>query len=283
MAAVKAILERFGLAPLARLGQHFLVDANVLDKIVTAADPGLGDTILEIGPGLGTMTRALALRAGRVVAVELDRGLLRVLDHTLDGLANVQVVKGDALKLDLAGLLAGETGPIKVVSNLPYYITTPLIFRLLDTGSLSRLVLMVQEEVAGRLTAGPGTPAYGALTVNVAARYRVTVVARVSRQAFYPVPGVDSMVLALLPRPSGEAVPGPPAMLEAVVRAAFGQRRKTLASALAGSALGLERPAARRAAELAGVDAGRRGETLDLDEFERLARAVENLLREDRV
>lgn len=269
------MLARFNLAPLTRLGQHFLVDPGVLDKIMAATDPGAGDTILEIGPGLGTVTRALAPRVARVIAVEVDRGLLRALEYTLRGLANVRVVGGDALKLDLADLLAGE-GPAKVVSNLPYYITTPLIFRLLDAGPFPRLVLMVQEEVARRLAAGPGTPAYGALTVNVAARYRVGVVARVSRQAFYPVPGVDSTVLVLHPRPPREPAPSR-RTLEAVVRAAFGQRRKTLTGALAGGELGLERAAVRRAVELAGIDGGRRGETLSLEEFENLARAVEDL------
>ncbi|MDQ7794412.1 MAG: 16S rRNA (adenine(1518)-N(6)/adenine(1519)-N(6))-dimethyltransferase RsmA [bacterium] len=270
---MKDLLSRHGLAPLTRLGQHFLVDPGVLRKIVNALDPGPDDTILEIGPGLGTVTRALASRAGQIVAVEVDRGLLKAMAETLDGLANVRVVEGDALKLDLAALVE-DSGAVKVVSNLPYYITTPLIFRLLEARPFPRLVIMVQEEVARRLAAGPGEAAYGALTVAVAARYQVRVVTGVGRHAFYPVPGVDSSLLLMLPRPPRDPDPARWA-LEAVVRAAFGQRRKMLVGALAGGELGLDRPGARRVLEAAGISGTRRGETLSLEEFEDLARALE--------
>jgi len=279
---VRNLLTRFGLAPLGRLGQHFLVDRNVLARIVETVAPGPEDLILEIGAGLGTVTRELAPLVRKVIAVEVDRGLLRILTETLADLSNVQVVAGDALRLELKMLLSEQRPRIaKAVSNVPYYITTPLIFRLLDAWPFERVVVMVQEEVAQRLVACPATAQYGALTVAVAARYEVDLVARVSRNCFYPAPGVDSSLVLLCRRPAaGEPVGR--AALAAVVKAAFGQRRKTLLSALAGSRLpGLDRATARRLLEHAGIDARRRGETLELTEFEALARVAEQLLGPD--
>ena len=281
-AYVRELLRRNGLAPLERLGQHFLVNQRVLEEIVTAVAPSPPDVILEIGPGLGTVTRALAPAVRRLVAVEVDRGLVRLLGSTLADLANVRVVAGDATRMDLGELLAQEGGGVaKAVSNLPYYLTSPLLFQLMAVRPLTKLVLMVQEEVADRLIAPPATRDYGALTVAVNAIFQVRVTAHVSRHAFYPVPRVDSSLVVLTRRYPAEPTAAGGA-LSALARAAFGYRRKTLARALAGANLpGIDEDSARQALALAGIDARRRGETLSVEEFVALARAVQALLGPD--
>ncbi|HCC32305.1 MAG TPA: ribosomal RNA small subunit methyltransferase A [Clostridiales bacterium] len=282
VAYVRELLRRNGLAPLNRLGQHFLVNRRVLEEIVTSVDPAPADVILEIGPGLGTVTRALAPAVRRLVAVEVDRGLVGLLGSTLAGLINVRVVAGDATRMDLGELLTREgEGVAKAVSNLPYYLTSPLLFQLMAVERVRKLVLMVQEEVAGRLIAAPATKEYGALTVAVNAVCQVRVAAPVSRHAFYPVPGVDSSLVVLARRDSG----GPSAVgpaLSAVTRAAFGYRRKTLTRALAGAHLpGMDRTLAYEVLARAGIDGQRRGETLSVEEFMALARAAQGLLGRD--
>ncbi len=278
-ACIRRLLRGNGLAPLSHLGQHFLVSRRVLEEIVAAVDPAPQDVILEIGPGLGTVTRALAPAVKRLVAVEVDRGLAGLLDSTLAGLGNVQVVVGDATRMDLGEVLAKEGGDVgKGVSNLPYYLTSPLLFQMIAMEFLTKLVLMVQKEVADRLTALPATKDYGALTVAVTAVCQVRVAAKVTRQAFYPAPGVDSSLVVLDRRNPAE----PTALngsLSAVARAAFGYRRKTLPRALAGAHLpGVDRSCAVRALALAGIDARRRGETLSVEEFAAVARAFQELL-----
>jgi 16S rRNA (adenine1518-N6/adenine1519-N6)-dimethyltransferase len=279
---VRELLRRNGLAPLHRLGQHFLVDRRVLEQIITSVEPAPQDLILEIGPGLGTVTRALAPAVRRLMAVEVDGGMVRLLGSTLAGLANVRVVAGDATRLDLGQLLDQEgEGVAKAVSNLPYYLTSSLLFQLMAVQRVRRLVLMMQEEVAERLIAAPATKEYGALTVAVRAVCQVRVTARVSRHAFYPVPGVDSR-LVVLDRRDSVAPHAVDHALSAVTRAAFGYRRKTLATALAGAQLpGVDRTRAHQALARAGIDARRRGETLSVEEFVALARAVQELLGQD--
>lgn len=274
---VKLLLQRHGLRPDRRRGQHFLVDANVLDKILAAAELTGADRVLEIGPGLGTVTRPLALAAGRVVAVEVDRRLLPVLAETLAGLENVVVVQGDALRLDLERLCAGGPASWKVVANLPYYLTGPLVSRLLTVGTqggrppgrFGLLVLMVQAEVAQRLLAAPGTAAYGAFTVLARYHASVELVARVSATCFFPPPEVASAVVRLRARERPPVAADPDALF-AVVRAAFAQRRKSLRNALA-AGLGLAPAAVEEALRAGGIEAGRRGETLSLEEFGVLA------------
>ncbi len=274
---VRALLARHGLRPDRRRGQHFLVDANVLAKILAAAELREEDRVLEIGPGLGTVTRELAARAERVVAVEVDRRLLPVLEETLSGLDNVTVVAGDALRVDLDALCPGDPGSWKVVANLPYYLTGPLVARLLTLGArggrppgrFGRLVVMVQEEVAARLVAAPGSEAYGAFSVLVQYHATAEAVARVSPNCFYPPPEVVSAVVRLEARRE-PPVAAEPRALFAVVRAAFGQRRKSLRNALS-SGLGLAPREVEEALRAAGIAPGRRGETLSLAEFGALA------------
>lgn len=283
---VRDVLERYGLAARKSLGQNFLVDRAALDRIVEAAALHPDDVVLEIGPGLGVLTRELAVRCRRVVAVELDRGFARWLRRLFapdPAGARVQLVEGDALEVDLAALLAqgppGVNGSYKAVANLPYYITSPLLMRLLEEEHpFSLLVVMVQKEVAQRLIAAPGTKDYGALSVAVQLRADVDVVATVAPGAFYPPPAVDSAVVRLVLRPFPEPVEDP-GLLRDAVRAAFGQRRKTVrnawrrAAAWDGPADGLA-GALDAALKAADVDGRRRGETLTPVEFVQAANAL---------
>lgn len=302
---VAAVLERCGLAPRKGLGQNFLVDRNVLRRIIDAARLTPEDTVIEIGPGLGVLTWALADAARTVIAVEVDAGLVRWLERLLRARDNVRLVHADALEVDFHALLAehppGPGGAGKVIANLPYYITTPLLMRFLEEGPpLDSMVVMVQREVAQRLTARPGTKDYGALSVAVQLRADVETVGVVSPHVFFPKPAVESAVVRLKLRP----LPGDvldEAVLFAVVRAAFGQRRKTLRNALRAAAKASGGPASEaapsprrrgrgegpgetgapwpdRAVEdalaAAGIDGARRGETLSPAEFVRLANAL---------
>ena len=278
-AAVAALLKRHDLHPRRRFGQNFLVDANTLAKIITAGALGPGDSVLEIGAGLGVLTRSLAEAVtplGRVVALEIDDNLLPALAETVGELTQVRVVPGDAMALDWPLFLdthfAG-VGRVSVVANIPYNITSPLLTTLLDQrGRFARIVLLVQKEVAARLGAKPGTPDYSSLGVFSQYHAQVETIGIVSRRVFFPPPDVDSAIVRLTPHAAPPvAVPDEP-LFFAVVRAAFGQRRKALLNALSGDpALGWDRERAAAALAAAGIDPGRRGETLSLEEFARLA------------
>ncbi len=278
-AAVAALLRRHGLHPRKRFGQNFLVDANTLAKIVGAGEVGPGDRVLEIGSGLGVLTQALAGAAtteGQVVTIEVDRDLLPALTETVADLPQVRVVSADALGLDWPRFLDERfaSGPsIKVVANIPYNITTPLLSVLLaQRGRFGVIVLLVQKEVAQRLTASPATADYGALSVFAQFHARVETIGIVSRRVFLPAPDVDSAIVHLTPHDAPPVVVSDETQFFAVVRAAFGQRRKALVGALSGDpALGWDREKATAALAAAGIDAGRRGETLSLEEFARLA------------
>jgi 16S rRNA (adenine1518-N6/adenine1519-N6)-dimethyltransferase len=266
------LLRQFGIHPRKRLGQHFLVSPAALQSILQAAELDRTDTVLEIGAGVGTLTAALAQRAGRVVAVEVDPAVLPALRAVVAPYPHVRVVQADAMAADLAALLPAE-GERKVVANLPYRIASPLAVKLLDPSlRIRRLVLTVQREVAERMAARPGDRDYGLLSVLVQSRAAVTVVRRLPPGAFYPPPEVESAVVRLDPHHR------PPWQQEderfvQVVRAAFAQRRKTLRNALA-AALDLTPAEAAAACARAGIAPGRRGETLTLQEFAALARAV---------
>lgn len=274
---LREALSRHGIKPRKSLGQNFLISGNVLDRIVAAAEIEPGDTVVEIGPGAGVLTRRLAAAGARVIAVELDTRLLPLLEESLTGLSDaVSVVQADALKVDYRRLLAehGAAGSFKVVANLPYYITSPFIARLLEERyAFSRAVVMVQREVAERLVAVPGTKAYGALSVLIRCYTIPEIVLRVSRKNFFPPPDVDSAVVRLqrLARPLVPPQKAP--VFFALVRAAFGQRRKMLSTALAGGGLGLAKESWRPVFETAGIDPRRRGETLTIEEFGLLAEA----------
>lgn len=253
------------------LGQCFLVDDDVLSDIAAAATRGSPSAVVEIGAGPGTLTRALAERAPRVVAIERDPTLFPVFRETTSGLANVQLVEGDALEQRFAALAAPAERPA-IAGNLPYSITSPLLLALLEQRpEIGPATVMIQREVADRLDAEPGTKAYGSLTVLFALHARIGVLLEVGPESFDPEPAVHSTVLRIewLPAPS---VPVPDlAHFERVLRASFGQRRKTLRNALSGT---FSRDALEAASAEADVDLARRGETLDVGEFARLASAL---------
>jgi 16S rRNA (adenine1518-N6/adenine1519-N6)-dimethyltransferase len=269
---VRGLLAAHDLKPSRALGQNFLADPNTARRIVRLAGVGPGDRVLEIGPGIGSLTVALAEAVqpeGEVVALELDRHLLPVLAEVVSGLAQVQVIQGDALTVDYDALL-GRTGPWTMVSNLPYNVATPLMARLFEeVPALSVLSVMVQKEVAERLAAAPGTRACGAISVKVAYHATAAVVGVVPPTVFMPRPKVDSAIARFERRPAAPVDVPSPARMFALARAGFNQRRKTLRQALR-PLLGAD---VSRVLVAAGVAPMARAETLTLEEWAALARA----------
>ena len=267
-AVTRHILKSFGLHASKRLGQNFLVDGAVVKDIVAAAEIVAGDRVLEIGPGIGTLTQGLLEAGAHVTAVELDKKLPAVLAETLASYEHLRVVPGDILKTDIRALM--ENQPFKVAANLPYYITTPILLALLEQRlPITHIVTMVQKEVAERMIAAPGSKIYGALSVAVQYHTEPRIVREVAPRSFIPAPEVASAVIACRKREKPPVEVEDERMFFRVVRAAFGQRRKTLANALLG--VGASKTAVRRALEEAGINAQRRGETLRLAEFAHLA------------
>ena len=273
----RALLEAHGVRPRRRLGQSFLVAPGIARRIAAAAGVTAGDLVVEIGPGAGALTEALLGRAGHLLAIEVDPRLHALVMDRFGAAAHATWVLGDALTYDYQAevprLAAGRRA--LVVANLPYAAATPILLRLLDCGRLfSALVVMLQREVGDRLAAAPGTKAYGPLTLAVQLRAAVRRLFAVPPTAFHPRPAVASAVMALEPH----AVPPVPTAdwpaVESVVRAAFGRRRKMLRQALAAAGTGLARARAAAVLEAAGIDGRRRGETLSLEEFHRLALAL---------
>jgi len=270
----------FEIRPRKRWGQHFLVSRRGMDQILAAAELTAEDVVLDVGAGLGTLTAALAERAGRVIAVEVDAALLPALRAAVTPYRNVQIIVADIMGLELPRLFGAEAGPRKVVANLPYNVASTLVVTLLEQPlRVSRLVVTVQREVAERMAALPGTKDYGILSVAVQYRADVSLIARLPSSAFFPPPDVESAVVRLDVRPAPAHQADDDAMLFRVVRAAFSQRRKTLRNALAGG-IPLTGVEAEAACARAGIAPGRRGETLDLGEFAALADAVAVTLRQ---
>lgn len=265
------ILKAFNLHATKKFGQNFLVDANIVRGIVDSAEAGPGDKILEIGPGIGTLTQGLAESGAEVIAVEIDKKLPAVLAETLKGYDNVTIVPGDILKVNIREIM-GE-GPFKVAANLPYYITTPILMALLEQHlPITHIVTMVQKEVAERMVAKPGSRIYGALSVAVQYYTEPYIAYDVPPRSFIPAPEVDSVVIACKVRETPAVAVKDEKVFFRVVKAAFGQRRKTISNAMKGAGFDKEQIAA--AFEKAGIDAGRRGETFSLEEFGRLADAL---------
>jgi len=270
---LKGLLVKHGVTLKKHLGQNFLVDANVLIQIVDAAEIEPEDGVFEIGPGAGVVTRLAALQAKKVVAVEKDKTLRPILQEWLDGLLNVDVRYEDVLKVRLAEIWTAfaDCQRVSVIANLPYYITTPILFHLLDSGvPIANLVIMVQKEVADRLMARPGGKDYGALTVAVQYRTQVETVLQVGPGAFVPPPAVDSTVVRLRVLESPKVSVRDEDLFFRVVRGAFATRRKTLLNALTAH-LGLPKASVKGVLETAGVDPLRRGETLSIEEFASIA------------
>ncbi|MBE6005648.1 MAG: 16S rRNA (adenine(1518)-N(6)/adenine(1519)-N(6))-dimethyltransferase RsmA [Sarcina sp.] len=276
----RAVLARFGIRARKKYGQNFLTDGNIVRGIVEASGVGPEDCVLEIGPGIGTMTQYLSEAAGRVVCVEIDESLRPVLELTLEDCENVEVIWQDVLKTDLRDLADRYNGgrPLKVVANLPYYVTTPILLRLLEEkGCFESITVMVQKEVADRICAEAGSKEYGALSLAVQYFSDPQVVLKVPPACFLPRPAVESSVLHLqaYEKPPVEAEEG---FLFALIRASFNQRRKTLANGLShGFRYGgrtLTRAEVEEALAAMGLPADVRGEKLSLEEFAALSRLL---------
>ena len=269
------VLQKYNFVFQKKFGQNFLIDTHVLDKIIAAAEITKDDFVLEIGPGIGTMTQYLACAARKVVAVELHKELIPILEDTLSDYDNARVINNDVLKVDIAKLAEEENGgkPIKVVANLPYYITTPIIMGLFENHvPIKSITVMVQKEVADRMQVGPGTKDYGALSLAVQYYAKPYIVANVPPNCFMPRPKVGSAVIRL------ERYEEPPVKVKdeklmfRIIRASFNQRRKTLANGLKNSAeLDYTKEEIEAAIEALGRGASIRGEALTLEEFAKLA------------
>mgnify|MGYP001348680349 FL=1 len=275
------ILQKYNFNFQKKFGQNFLIDEHVLDKIIRAAEITKDDYVLEIGPGIGTMTQYLACAAREVTAVEIDRALIPILEDTLKEYDNVSIINEDILKVDIAALAQEKNGgrPIKVVANLPYYITTPIIMGLFESHvPLESITVMVQKEVADRMQVGPGTKDYGALSLAVQYYAEPYIVANVPPNCFMPRPAVGSAVIRLTRHQKPPVEVMDEKLMFRLIRASFNQRRKTLANGLKNSGeLNLSKEVITAAIEKLGKGSSVRGEALDLEEFARLT----NIIKEE--
>ena len=273
-----AVLQKYHFNFQKKFGQNFLIDTHVLDKIIRAAEITKDDFVLEIGPGIGTMTQYLAQAAREVVAVEIDKALIPILQDTLSGFPNAEVIQDDILKVDIAELAAERNGgrPIKVVANLPYYITTPIIMSLFEHDvPLALVTVMVQKEVAERMQAGPGSKDYGALSLAVQYYADPYIVANVPPNCFMPRPNVGSAVIRLTRHKVPPVQVEDEKLMFQMIRASFNQRRKTLVNGLNHSPeMTLTKEQLIKAVEGLGKGAGVRGEALTLEEFAKLSNTI---------
>ena len=274
-------LQKYNFNFQKKFGQNFLIDTHVLDKIISAAGITKDDFVLEIGPGIGTMTQYLACAAREVVAVEIDKNLIPILEDTLSGYDNVSIINEDILKVDLVSLAEekNQGRPIKVVANLPYYITTPIIMGLFEKKvPLESITVMVQKEVADRMQVGPGTKDYGALSLAVQYYAEPYIVANVPPNCFMPRPSVGSAIIRLTRHKEMPVQVKDEQLMFKLIRASFNQRRKTLANGLKNSSeLNLSKEVIEQAIEQLGKGASIRGEALTLEEFARLANIISDL------
>ncbi len=279
-----AILQKYNFRFQKKFGQNFLIDSHVLDKIIREADIGPEDFVLEIGPGIGTMTQYLCEHAGHVAAVEIDKNLIPILTETLAGYPNAEIIHVDVLKLDIAELARQKNGgrSIKVVANLPYYITTPIIMGLFESRAPIRSVtVMVQKEVAERMRAKPGGKEYGALSLAVQYYAQPEIVANVPPNCFMPRPAVASSVIRLARYASPPVDTEDERLMFAVIRASFNQRRKTLANGVSHAAgLPFSKEQVQQALKQLGLLADIRGEKLSLMQFAALSNQLKNSLTE---
>ena len=269
------VIQKYQFAFQKRFGQNFLIDAHVLEKIVSAAGITKDDCVLEIGPGIGTMTQYLAESAGQVIAVEIDTNLLPILTDTLKDYSNVKVINQDILKVDINELVKEYNNgrPIKVVANLPYYITTPIIMGLFESNvPIDNITVMVQKEVADRMQVGPGSKDYGALSLAVQYYASPYIVANVPPNCFIPRPNVGSAVIRLTRYQEPPVQVKDPKLMFKLIRASFNQRRKTLQNGLNNSPeISFSKEEITKAIESLGVSPSVRGEALSLEQFAQLA------------
>ncbi len=274
---IRELLDRHGFKFSKQLGQNFLIDGNIVRNIVKKAGIGKEDYVLEIGPGIGTLTEELALNAKKVVAVEIDKNLLPILDETLAHYNNVEIVHGDILKVDIKKLIDEKLGggPIKVVANLPYYVTTPIIAMLIEEDlNIESITVMIQKEVADRIAAKPGTKQYGSLTVFVNFYCSVENLLLVPKTVFMPSPKVDSAVVKLNLKKTIEDIDKK--VFFQVVRTAFNQRRKTILNSLA-SGLSYEKEAIKEILEECNIPLNARAENLKIEDFLKISKRLTSL------
>lgn len=274
---IREIKDKYGFRLSKSLGQNFLTDKNIIDEIIENAQIGPEDLVMEIGPGIGVITMEAAEKAKKVIAVEIDKNLIPILKETLKDYDNVEIINKDILKTDVNGLIDGckeKFAGVKILGNLPYYITTPIIMKLLEDGvKADSITIMMQKEVADRIKALPGTKAYGALSVAVQYYCTAEAVVNVPKEVFMPQPKVDSTVLRLCIRKEKPVILEDRDMFFRCVKAGFGQRRKTLLNSLMGID-NITKDIVRDALEKAGIDPSRRAETLNLEEFAKLSNEV---------
>lgn len=281
-----AVLNKYRFVFQKKYGQNFLIDTHVLDKIIRAAQIGADDFVVEIGPGIGTMTQYLAAAARQVTAIEIDKALIPILEETLEGYDNVTILNEDVLKVDICGLVEEQNNgePIKVVANLPYYITTPIIMGLFESDvPLESVTVMVQKEVADRMKTGPGSKDYGALSLAVQYYARPELIANVPPNCFMPRPGVGSAVIKLRRHEKPPVQVEEEAFLFQVIRAAFNQRRKTLVNSLNNALdIAVSKEAAAKVLEEMGLSPSIRGEALTLEQFAELGNRLWERLQSNR-
>jgi len=278
---INQIKEKHGFKLSKSLGQNFLTDKNIIDKIIDAADISEEDLVIEIGPGIGVITKEAAERAGKVISVEIDKNLIPILQETLKDFNNIEIINKDILKTNLNEIVeqnetinSQRVKGVKIIGNLPYYITTPIIMKILEDGvKADSVTIMMQKEVADRIKATPGGKDYGAISIAVQYYCNVVTVSNVPREVFVPQPKVDSTVLRLDIRKEKPVELLNENVFFACIKAGFGQRRKTLSNSLSG-VCGLPKEETLKALEEAGIDPVRRAETLSLEEFALLANKI---------
>ena len=282
--ATKEVVQKHNFKFSKSLGQNFLIDTNVIDRILDGAGVKEGDYVIEVGPGIGTLTKEMGRTAEKVVAIEIDKTLIPILEETLSDFPNIEVINQDILKVDVQELVKEKLngGPVKLIANLPYYITTPIVMKFLEEDiPVTDIVVMVQKEVADRMNAQPNTKDYGALSVAVQYYCDTEIVAKAPRHMFMPQPNVDSTVIGLHVREERKYPVDNEDIFFKTVKASFGQRRKTLLNSLGGLGF-LSKDQIKVALQEANIDEKRRGETLSIEEFASLANAVNRIYKENK-
>ena len=282
--ATKEVVQKHNFKFSKSLGQNFLIDTNVIDRILEGARVKEGDYVIEVGPGIGTLTKEMGRTAEKVVAIEIDKTLIPILEETFADFHNIEVINQDILKVNVQELVKEKLngGPVKLVANLPYYITTPIVMKFLEEDiPVTDIVVMVQKEVADRMNAKPNTKDYGALSVAVQYYCDTEIVAKAPRHMFMPQPNVDSTVIGLHVREEKKYNVDNEDIFFKTVKASFGQRRKTLLNSLGGLGF-LSKDQIKIALQEANIDEKRRGETLSIEEFASLSNAVNRIHNESK-
>ena len=282
--ATKEVVQKHNFKFSKSLGQNFLIDTNVIDRILEGARVQEGDYVIEVGPGIGTLTKEMGRTAEKVVAIEIDKTLIPILEETLADFPNIEVINQDILKVDVQELVKAKLngGPVKLIANLPYYITTPIVMKFLEEDiPVTDIVVMVQKEVADRMNAQPNSKDYGALSVAVQYYCDTEIVAKAPRHMFMPQPNVDSTVIGLHVREEKKYNVDNEDIFFKTVKASFGQRRKTLLNSLGGLGF-LSKDQIKIALQEANIDEKRRGETLSIEEFASLSNAVNRINKESK-